>query len=124
MTPSKPKRIQLSRKKGWRMPPDTVKVDRSTKWGNPFIPGQDSKLIPGIMVQDKRHAASLYLGFAPQNERLVTAAQAELVGKNLACWCKLCDLHQDGKPFDSDCPYCDPCHADTLLKIANKGELY
>ena len=32
-----PKRIQLSRKKGWRMPPNTVKVDRSTKWGNPFI---------------------------------------------------------------------------------------
>lgn len=31
-----PERIQLRRKKGWRMPPNTVKVDRSTKWGNPF----------------------------------------------------------------------------------------
>jgi hypothetical protein len=31
-----PKRIQLSRNKGWRMPPGAVKVDRSTKWGNPW----------------------------------------------------------------------------------------
>lgn len=29
-------RIQLKRTKGWRMPPDTVKVDRSTIYGNPF----------------------------------------------------------------------------------------
>lgn len=32
----KPQRIQLSRAKGWRMPANTVKVDRSTRWGNPF----------------------------------------------------------------------------------------
>jgi hypothetical protein len=31
-----PARIQLSRAKGWRMPENTVKVDRSTRWGNPF----------------------------------------------------------------------------------------
>lgn len=31
-----PQRLQLRRTKGWRMPPNTVKVDRSTKWGNPF----------------------------------------------------------------------------------------
>jgi integrase len=36
---TRPLRIQLSRKKSWRMPPNTVKVDRSTKWGNPFIVG-------------------------------------------------------------------------------------
>src|SRR5690606_13010392 len=35
-----PTRIQLSRRKGWRMPPDTVKVDRSTRWGNPFVVGR------------------------------------------------------------------------------------
>lgn len=29
-----PDRVQLSRRKGLRMPPDTVKVDRSTRWGN------------------------------------------------------------------------------------------
>jgi len=31
-----PTRIQLCRTKGWRMPENTVKVDRSTRWGNPF----------------------------------------------------------------------------------------
>lgn len=35
----KPQRIQLSRKKGWRMPPNTLKVDRTSKWGNPFVVG-------------------------------------------------------------------------------------
>lgn len=41
MTPpmSAPTRVQLSRAKGWRMPPNTVKVDRSTRWGNPWTPG-------------------------------------------------------------------------------------
>lgn len=31
-----PKRVQLQRGKGWRMPPNTRKVDRSTAFGNPF----------------------------------------------------------------------------------------
>ena len=35
-----PQLIRLSRAKGWRMPPNTVKVDRTTKWGNPFIVGK------------------------------------------------------------------------------------
>lgn len=43
MTPL-PVRIQLSRAKGWKMPAHTVKVDRSTSWGNPFRapPGRQS----------------------------------------------------------------------------------
>ena len=32
----RPQRIQLKRTKGWKMPPNTVKVDRSTRWGNPW----------------------------------------------------------------------------------------
>jgi hypothetical protein len=37
----RPHRVQLRRIKGCRMPPDTVKVDRSTLWGNPFVVGRD-----------------------------------------------------------------------------------
>ena len=33
---SAPQCIQLHRTKGWRMPPNTRKVDRSTRFGNPF----------------------------------------------------------------------------------------
>lgn len=109
-------RIQLKRVAGWRKPEGVVKCDRTTKWGNPAKVG--GKFM-GLPVRDQRHAASLYLGFAPQNPNLVAAAQAELPGLSLGCWCKLCDLHQDGKPLLEDCPYCAPCHVDTLGKIAN-----
>jgi len=53
-------RIQLSRAKGWRMPPNTVKVDRTTKWGNPFRAGNVGPF-----------------------------GREPLRGKNLACWCEL-----------------------------------
>lgn len=108
-----PQRIQLSRKKGWRMPPNTVKVDRSTKWGNPFIVGKHGdheyslKLFQylcagiGMVSCDEECSKSqdLFLKYAHKNID-------KLEGKNLACWCPL------GKP----------CHADLLLIIANKGE--
>src|SRR4051794_26371923 len=35
-TDTKPRRVQLKRSKGWRMPANTVKVDRTTVYGNPF----------------------------------------------------------------------------------------
>ena len=35
-----PRRIQRKRAKGWSLPPNTKCVDRSTKWGNPFVVGQ------------------------------------------------------------------------------------
>jgi hypothetical protein len=37
-----PKRIRLSRKKGWRLPRAAVSVARPTMWGNPFRVGQYS----------------------------------------------------------------------------------
>lgn len=100
-----PQRIQLRRSKGWRMPANTVKVDRTKKWGNPFKVGQRNPC--GTITKDQRHAWQLYLGFAPTNDKLVEAARAELRGKNLACWCA------------KDNPYEDICHAAVLLKIAN-----
>jgi hypothetical protein len=102
-----PRRIQLSRAKGWKMPPNTLKVDRTTKWGNPFVVGKPGGLYtPKVM--NLRHAWQLYASVAPLNGDLVKAAQAELRGKNLACWCPL------PEPYEHDC-----CHAAALLKIAN-----
>jgi len=108
-----PERIQLSRAKGWRMPPNTVKVDRTTKWGNPFVPGKPPPpFLAGAtaMVSDKRHAFVLFRAWAPLNAKLVAAAREELRGKNLACWC--------GRPD----PYEDQCHAAVLLELANKED--
>lgn len=101
-----PERIRLSRAKGWRMPPNTVKVDRTTKWGNPFIVGKSGGAYTA-KVADRRHAYLLFKSVAFDNERLVADARAELRGKNLACWCS------------KDDPYEDNCHAAVLLEIAN-----
>jgi hypothetical protein len=89
----KPQRVQLSRRKGWRMPPNTVKVDRTTKWGNPC-----KHELPEVAVAEFREI----LRTSPT---LRAQIRSELRGKNLACWCPL-----DG-----------PCHADILLMVANKG---
>lgn len=105
-----PERVCLSRAKGWRMPPNTVKVDRTTKWGNPFVVGKVAALAGGRKVADRRHAFVLYRSVAFDNSRLVEAARAELRGKNLACWCPL---------IDPDYPHEDICHAAVLLQIAN-----
>jgi hypothetical protein len=91
-----PQRVQLSRRKGWRLPPNTVSVARPSKWGNPFR----------VERYGRREAVRRYrrrLHGSP--EGLPDAARRELRGKNLACWCPL-----DG----------EPCHADALLEIANE----
>ena len=102
-----PQRIQLSRAKGWRMPPNTVKVDRATRWGNPFKVG--GSVHRGLafsgrdeIVRDAAHAAQLFRQWLFTQARSADL-QPLLRGKNLACWCK---------PGD-------PCHADVLLEIAN-----
>lgn len=138
---TKPHRVQLSRAKGWRMPENTVKVDRSTKWGNPFNFKRSEHCWTALALGFKgdgkgRQAASVHAfrywlqggrgvhfsrcglyaevagdtvpisespdAIAPPPPSIATV-QAELRGKNLACWCAL----------DA------PCHADVLLELAN-----
>lgn len=96
----KPKRIQLRRVKGWRMPPNTVNVARPHRWGNPHRVG----LCPVCGVSHTREEA--IEEFRSEVEVLKSLIKFELCGKNLACWCS------DG----------EPCHADVLLEIANRKE--
>lgn len=93
----KPKRIQLSRNAGWRMPPNTVKVSRPSKWENPFKIGKDCDTAEGS-VKMYKDAIECGLSIVPSLKEIM-----ELRGKNLACWCAN-----------------SPCHADILLEIANK----
>ena len=37
----RPHRVQLSRRKGWKMPENIVSVARPGRWGNPFRVGVD-----------------------------------------------------------------------------------
>ena len=125
-----PTRIQLSRAKGWRLPPDTVHVARPSRWGNPFISSEvhphgqaEIVLASGIrmLVDDWWSAETvvqLYsdwmrgrplLDPASADGKLLVRRQLlapvpdalQLLGKHLACWCK------PGTP----------CHADVLLRI-------
>ncbi len=105
-----PERIQLSRKKGWRMPPNTVKVDRSTPWGNPFVVGEYGtskecveryRLLCGGIA-----GITEEVSYADQRAHLIYVRDHihELQGKNLACWCKIGT----------------PCHADILLEAVKQ----
>jgi hypothetical protein len=117
----KPKRIQRKRTKGWKNPPNTVYVGRPTKFGNPFVAGKIVSFVPlivaliaragtdfyheletGIKVRDVNHSLLLYKKYITIFNKGYIRGQ--LRGKNLSCWCKIGD----------------PCHADILLKIANK----
>lgn len=127
--PTIPIRIQLSRARGWRMPPDTVKVDRSTQWGNPFVPGlMDGQLLvtsggrrrwsvrgpwnsADVVVMFEQWATGQQVVDPSTGQALRIAAEllppvpdlTPLRGRNLACWCRL------GAP----------CHAGVLLRLAN-----
>ncbi len=107
-----PRRVQLVRKKGWRMPPNTVKVTRPGRWGNPWKIGIQLLPLTGPeqgkpFVIDRARAVELFRNSLTGNAPAPRAARAvirrELRGKNLACFCRLGDL----------------CHADVLLEIAN-----
>jgi len=92
----RPHRVQLRRTKGWRMPPNTVKVDRSTKWGNPYVVDRET---PAEAVAAFRAMLARW----PRSHPEIAQIREQLGGRNLACWC----------PLDQ------PCHADVLLEIAN-----
>jgi hypothetical protein len=77
------------------MPQNTVKVDRTTRWGN----------YAGREAADKSQALAAFIDWidTKASAEWKMAARGALSGKNLACWCKL------GQP----------CHADYLLGWIN-----
>ncbi len=86
------------------MPPNTVKVDRTTRWGNPFT-AQDCGSIEAAVAQHGRWLRGEAAAPDARSPPAPDAIRAALRGRHLACWCAL-----DG-----------PCHADLLLAIANDG---
>lgn len=110
-----PQRIQLSRVSGFRLQAASlalngrpaVKVDRTTRWGNPFRVGHPGGAYTA-KVETRRHAWQLYASAVEEQPRLIAAAREFLAGKNLACWC----------PLPAPGAH-DECHAAVLLVIAN-----
>lgn len=110
-----PIRIQLRRTRGWRMPENTVKVDRSTPLGNPFVVGRDGNREYCVYLYRRLTSGFLSLttkATIEEQKRALTYIEErihELRGKNLACWCS---LPKSGEP--------DHCHAAVQLEMANQ----
>lgn len=93
-----PKRVQVRRVKGWRLPAGAVYVGRPTKFGNPFRAAD----LPGGAEEAVRRFEEWLLR-STEGRNILAAARAELRGKPLACWCRAGE----------------PCHADVLLRLVN-----
>jgi hypothetical protein len=92
-----PQRVQRKRTKGWKMPPNTVYVGRSTMWGN--------YAAHVCCITDHAAAKEAFRCWVEEVASPAWKGRAaiDLKGKDLACWC----------PLDQ------PCHADVLLDLAN-----
>ena len=92
-----PRRLQLRRTPGYRLPDNAVVVARPTRWGNPFKTGH------GHLTNEE--VVDLYRTWLlhPERADLLAAARVFLRGHDLVCWCR---------PDQA-------CHADVLLELAN-----
>jgi hypothetical protein len=109
-------RIQLKRKKGWKLPTGAINCARPTKRGNPFLLGQrglnDERRDRLACIAD--YGADFLDCLDGRNHHLhhpnicwTVEHMEELRGHDLACYCR---------PIE-------PCHCDILLEVANGSEL-
>lgn len=75
-------------------------VARPSRWGNPFPVGE--------LGRDE--AVARHREWLLADPELLAQVRAALAGRDLACWCSLTDAAGDRVP----------CHADTLLELANR----
>ena len=94
-----PVRIQRKRTKGWRMPSNTIYVGRPSIWENEFTIKSCGSALEAVHMFE--HDVLKFSCFHPGDYETWIG---HLKGKNLACWC----------------PPGQPCHADVLLKLANR----
>lgn len=113
-----PKRIQRKRTAGWRMPAGAKSVTRPHQWGNHWRIG-DSDPDDGHPMTGPE-VIRRFTEDATRMHAVNPAWLAPLRGKDLACFCPLCDEHKDGKPLGVECADCSPCHVDPLLRLSNQ----
>jgi Domain of unknown function (DUF4326) len=115
-----PTRIQRKRTPGWRKPANTVIVDRTSRFGNPF---RVEDAIEADYSNPRRACVSHYrawiegsteypdtfvVGGKTYDRRRILADLHLLRGRDLACPCPLPEPGQ-----------ADHCHAQVLLELAN-----
>lgn len=95
MTTATPRRVQLSRRAHWRLPPNTRSVAYPSRWANPYRPATRS-------AEANAAAVHAYRRHLREHPTLVDELRAQLRGVSVACWCPL-EL---------------PCHGDVVLAVA------
>jgi hypothetical protein len=95
-----PQRIQRQRVRGWRKPPNSVIVDRTSRYGNPHRVGWCE--VCGV-EHNREAAIAEFRVLAEEKKRWEPEAFEPLRGKDLICFCRLDQA----------------CHADVLLELAN-----
>lgn len=120
-----PRRVQLSRRAGWRKPEGAVVVSRPGKWGNPFTL-EWVRLGDGVETLTDHEArtmavqtfeawltvdayASPFPASMHKRRDWMLGNLHTLAGKDLCCWCPL--------PKDGEV---DWCHAAVLMRLAAK----
>jgi len=100
----KPQRIRIQNKKGWQMPPNTVKVGGKTKWDWPLKKEEChiAALAPDVRINAYRRY--ILDAWDPKDASTLVEDFKELRGKNLACYC----------PEHEMCPH------DVLLELVNQ----
>jgi hypothetical protein len=107
------------------MPVGSIYVGRPNRDGNEFRVGDDLSIILGPsarratqsqVVEAYRRTMQAACAKDPEAAELMAR---RLRGADLACWCRLCERHKDGKPFGVKCDDCAPCHADWLGEFVN-----
>lgn len=97
-----PARIQRKRTKGWRLPPNTVIVDRTSRYGNTFTIAKAQELFGWDEATARDYAVDSFdrwlggerdLWYGPgsdgRREGILAALEAGvLTGKDVACTCR------------------------------------
>ncbi len=140
MTADAPKRIQLRRTKGWRMPEGAVYVGRPTRFGNPFRAYKCDCCGYWDVKDDNDVTYLVNHEYVRQSEvradrstwttrRQAVGDSVRLFNDELTYWLggrmswdgefAAAVTNLAGRDLACWCPLDQPCHADVLLEVAN-----
>lgn len=138
MSSIKPIRIQRSRKRGFKMPPNTVYCGRGSRWGNPYK--VDDRSVYKLENFSKRKGVFPIWSFVERCESPEAAKKRclELFSEHilpykhnggdmqdfLVSQAILEDIQSEigGKNLACWCKLEEPCHVDIYLELANGGK--
>ena len=117
-----PRRIRLSRQRGWRRPEGAVVVARPSRWGNPFRVDRLGREVAVTLYRDM-----VFGSWSRSRLAHLTDEEYEVIDRDRQAWrrrlggdpAELASAHLSGHDLACWCRIDQPCHADVLLELAN-----